>query len=105
MREGPESRNGCLSGSSPALTTLLLTLSTLITIKHMKDKCVMCGAETPYEFETHIDYRIGYVEGAGQTCPNGCPSVSIPHKTILDTPNDFDLGELVRKLFYKNHKS
>jgi len=71
----------------------------------MKDKCVMCGAETPYEFETHIDYRIGYVEGAGQTCPNGCPSVSIPHKTILDTPNDFDLGELVRILFYKNHKS
>lgn len=71
----------------------------------MKDKCVMCGAETPYEFETHIDYRKGYVEGLGQTCPGGCQLVSVPHKTILDTPNDFDLGELVRKIFYKQIKS
>jgi hypothetical protein len=68
----------------------------------MKDKCIMCGAETPYEFETHIDYRIGYVEGAGQTCPRGC--VSIPQSTILDTPNDFELGGLVRKLFYQNQR-
>ena len=33
-----------------------------------KDKCIMCGADTPYDFETHIDYRYGYVEGAGQCC-------------------------------------
>lgn len=70
----------------------------------MKDKCVMCGADSPYELETHIDYRIGYVEGVGQTCVKECQSVSISHKTILDTPNDYKLGELVRKLFYKNHK-
>ena len=68
----------------------------------MKDKCVICGAETPYEFETHIDYRIGYVEGVGQTCPRGC--VTIHCKTIIDTPNDYELGALVRRLFYKNHK-
>ena len=33
-----------------------------------KDNCIMCGVETPYEFETHIDMRVGYIEGAGQLC-------------------------------------
>jgi predicted 2-oxoglutarate/Fe(II)-dependent dioxygenase YbiX len=60
----------------------------------------MCGAETPYEFETHIDERIGYIEGVGQTCLTGCITAS----TILQTPNDYELGSLVRKLFYKNYK-
>lgn len=68
----------------------------------MKDKCVICGAETPYEFETHIDYRHGYVEGVGQTCPSGC--VTIPSKTILETPNDYELGEIVRRMYYQKHK-
>ncbi len=38
------------------------------------DKCVICGKETPYLKSTHIDYRIGYVEGGGQGCyqPNDC---------------------------------
>lgn len=58
----------------------------------MKDKC--CGEETP--FETHIDFR--NVEGVGQTCPRGCVHVS--YKTILETPNDYELGELIRKTFY-----
>jgi hypothetical protein len=31
-----------------------------------KDTCVLCGTETPYEFETHVDFRHGYREGAGQ---------------------------------------
>lgn len=66
----------------------------------MKDKCVLCGAETPYDETTHIDYRIGYVEGSGQTCPNGCPSISIPEKRILELSNDFNLGSEVRRLFY-----
>jgi len=63
----------------------------------MKEKCVVCGEETPYEFETHIDFRQGYVEGVGQTCPRGCVHVS--YKTILETPNDYQLGELIRKTF------
>ncbi len=33
-----------------------------------KDKCILCGQDSPYEFETHIDYRVGYVEGSGQLC-------------------------------------
>jgi hypothetical protein len=34
----------------------------------MKDNCVMCGEQTPYERDQHIDTRFGYVEGAGQLC-------------------------------------
>ena len=37
-----------------------------------KDKCVLCGKETPYDKETHVNMRRGYIEGCGQTCPGGC---------------------------------
>ena len=39
-----------------------------------KENCVICGKESPYKVSTHIDMRIGYDEGAGQTCfnPNEC---------------------------------
>ena len=33
-----------------------------------KDKCINCKKETLYSKETHIDFRLGYVEGAGQLC-------------------------------------
>ena len=33
-----------------------------------KDKCVNCKRETLYSKETHIDFRLGYIEGAGQLC-------------------------------------
>jgi len=38
------------------------------------DKCVICGKTSPYTRSTHIDQRIGYVEGGGQGCfsPNQC---------------------------------
>jgi hypothetical protein len=36
------------------------------------DRCVICGRETSYKRGTHIDLRIGYVEGAGQTCDGTC---------------------------------
>ena len=34
----------------------------------MKDKCIMCGNDSPYERHVHIDLRVGYIEGAGQLC-------------------------------------
>ena len=40
-----------------------------------KDTCVMCGKETPYDLEDHIDTRTGYIEGAGQTCDGSCRKV------------------------------
>jgi hypothetical protein len=32
------------------------------------DKCIICGKVSPYMTSTHIDFRIGYVDGAGQGC-------------------------------------
>lgn len=32
------------------------------------EECVLCGKKTPYVKSTHVDYRKGYVEGAGQLC-------------------------------------
>lgn len=41
------------------------------------DHCVICGKQSPYTKDTHIDYRIGYVEGGGQGCfqPTQCDKV------------------------------
>ena len=38
------------------------------------DKCVICGKTSPYHKDTHINQRVGYVEGAGQSCwqPENC---------------------------------
>lgn len=68
-----------------------------------KDTCVICGVETPYEFETHIDLRCGYVEGLGQLCEKcnrskETKNLCIPIDLIRDTPNDMELGEKVRRL-------
>lgn len=69
-----------------------------------KDNCIICGNETPYEFETHIDYRIGYIEGAGQLCsscymkgsPEGRETICVPKHVIWETPNDMELGRKIR---------
>ncbi len=37
---------------------------------NMKERCVLCGAITPYDRETPIDERLHYVEGCGQLCKN-----------------------------------
>jgi hypothetical protein len=72
------------------------------------DHCVLCGVETVYKRSTHIDMRHGYVEGAGQLCPN-CYSrgtehgaIAVDYNTILGTPNDQELGSKVRKLYWLN---
>lgn len=75
-----------------------------------KDLCIICGKETAYDFETHIDYRVGYVEGAGQLCfscynRDEPSTVKVPRDLIHNTPNDFELGGKVRQMHYdtKNH--
>jgi hypothetical protein len=72
------------------------------------DHCVLCGVETAYKRSTHIDMRHGYIEGAGQLCPN-CYSrgtehgaIAVDYNTILGTPNDQELGAKVRKLYWEN---
>jgi hypothetical protein len=74
-----------------------------------KEKCVVCGAETPYEFETHIDFRTGYVEGVGQHCircynkGSQRDMITIPKSFIKDFSNDMELGKEVRGFYYKNY--
>ncbi len=89
------------------------------------EQCVMCGANTQYRFNDHIDTRIGYIEGAGQLC-NKCwnkDSIStteplglgtpfpdrrlllVEVDTIKRTPNDQELGAKVRQLFYETYNN
>ena len=71
------------------------------------EKCVSCGVDTQYRFNDHIDHRIGYIEGAGQLCHScwsGKPNtgaVCIPGKEVKETPNDAELGEKVRKIYWE----
>lgn len=37
-------------------------------IKIQYDTCIICGKETPFRRDTHIDHRMWYTEGAGQCC-------------------------------------
>ena len=32
------------------------------------EKCITCGKDTGISINTHVDFRKGYVEGAGQLC-------------------------------------
>lgn len=78
------------------------------------DNCVVCGKQSPYTSETHIDLRQGYVEGAGQGCfqPNECKQsnqnsrelITIPKYLIEQYPNNMLLGEAVRKYYWDNYK-
>jgi len=78
----------------------------------VKDLCISCGTETPYDFETHIDMRIGYVEGVGQLCKScydnipTTPSnyISIPEDLIKNTPNDMELGNKIRSIYWESLK-
>lgn len=70
-----------------------------------KETCVLCGAETPYDITTHIDYRHGYIEGAGQLC-HVCydrgterKQIVVPADIIYNTPNDMELGAKVRNIY------
>ena len=36
--------------------------------KDAQEKCVVCGMETPYKYNTPINEREYYIEGAGQLC-------------------------------------
>jgi hypothetical protein len=70
-----------------------------------KDICISCGKETPYEFETHIDDRTGYMEGMGQFCLEcykselKIDSFCVPKELITETPNDMELGKKIRTLY------
>jgi hypothetical protein len=70
-------RNKYWSSIDGQITTKLDNIDTLLDT-HIEglnsskndeyDKCVICGKDTPYTKDTHIDVRVNYVEGAGQLC-------------------------------------
>ena len=74
----------------------------------MKETCILCGVETAYDESTHIDMRVGYIEGAGQLCSKCYKEgtnrnhIMVPEHTIINTPNDMELGEKVRRLYHEN---
>jgi hypothetical protein len=71
-----------------------------------KEICVSCGKVTPYEIDTHIDHRQGYIEGLGQLCiscyrkTDGEDTICVPVDMIRDTPNDMELGKKVRLILH-----
>jgi hypothetical protein len=73
-----------------------------------KETCIMCGKLTHEEITTHVDFRTGYIEGAGQLClecyRKGSSSsrnmITIPEDYIKSYPNDFELGGKVREYYY-----
>jgi hypothetical protein len=73
------------------------------------DKCVICGKDTPYKFNDHINTRIGYIEGTGQGCyqPNSCieernsSSITISKELIYNIPNDQELGKKIREIYWQ----
>ena len=73
------------------------------------DKCVLCGEDTAYRYNDHIDTRVGYIEGAGQLCikcwnrGTDRRHMTVPMSMVYDTPNDQELGAKVRQLYYENN--
>jgi len=73
------------------------------------EKCVMCGVETTILKTTHVDFRYGYVDGAGQLCRDCYISenrnfITIEGRMILDTQNNSELGEKVRQIYWESKK-
>ena len=73
------------------------------------ETCIMCSKETTTLKSTHVDFRTGYVEGAGQLCwecytGKSRSLLTIDERTIIDTPNDAELGAKVRQLYWDSNK-
>jgi len=70
------------------------------------DVCVLCGKDSPYMQDVNVEFRIGYIEGAGQLCSLCYLSgkgdkkyVMIDEDIFKTTPNDSELGMKIRKLY------
>ncbi len=76
------------------------------------DNCVICGKQTQYKTNTHIDMRSGYVEGVGQLCgycysagsSSSRQMITIPKYLVEQYPNDMELGAAVRQYYWENYK-
>jgi hypothetical protein len=80
-----------------------------IPFEDIYEDCIMCGKKTTTLKTAHVDFRYGYVEGAGQLCRQcylgeNRNLITIEGRTILDTPNDSELGAKVRELYWESKK-
>lgn len=75
------------------------------------ERCIICDSITDVPTSTHIDYRIGYIEGAGQLCrecylrgtTQDREMIMIPKHFIRRYPNDMELGQRVREFYYSEY--
>ncbi len=75
------------------------------------EDCILCGDKTTTLKTTHIDFRTGYIEGAGQLCrecymkgsSEGREHFSIPKHFIKTYSNEMELGREIRKYYYQNY--
>jgi hypothetical protein len=75
------------------------------------EDCILCNAKTTTLKTTHVDFRTGYIEGAGQLCrecymkgnSESREHISIPKHYVKSYPNDAELGERVRQFYYQNY--
>lgn len=75
------------------------------------EDCILCGNKTTTLKSTHVDFRTGYIEGAGQLCrecymkgsSDSREHITIPKHYIKTYPNDMELGEKVRQFYYENY--
>jgi len=72
------------------------------------EDCILCGEKTDVLRSTHVDFRTGYIEGAGQLC-NKCYNrgsnrnhIAIPEWLVENYPNDQELGAKVRELYWES---
>ena len=78
-------------------------------VDEIYEDCIMCGKKTTTLKTTHVDFRYGYVDGAGQMCRECYLGedrnlITVNSRTILDTPNDAELGAKVRELYWESKK-
>jgi hypothetical protein len=74
------------------------------------ETCILCGEKTDVKISTHVDFRTGYIEGAGQLCikcynqGSNRNHMTIPEWMVENTPNDQELGAKVRELYWENKR-
>lgn len=60
----------------------------------MKEKCVRCGAETPYKINYPVDLRRWYVDGAGQLCSDCWNKLWPTKETVAVEETEIEKHEL-----------
>jgi hypothetical protein len=75
------------------------------------EDCILCGEKTTTLKTTHVDFRTGYIEGAGQLCrecymkgsSESREYITIPKNWVKQYPNDMELGAKIRQFYYENY--